>query len=140
MEGEATFKAFADAWIERKQQGKHPWADATLRQRKRLLEHYVFPKLGSLPVAMVDSALVYDVLETIHEEAPAQTAFARQCIKGIMGLAIIKRLATIDPTYVLKDAHEPPKTVHHRPLKERRSSRSSPPWRLRTPRKQPRLR
>ena len=67
---------------------------------------------------MIDSALVYDVLEKIHAEAPAQTAFARQSIREIMGLAIIRRLATVDPTYVLRGAHKAPKTRHHRPLKD----------------------
>jgi integrase len=115
--GDATFRALAGEWIERKQEGKRPWTKATVRQRRRLLEQYVYPKLGSLPVAMIDSALVYDVLETIHAKAPAQTAFARQCVRGIMQLAIIRRLATVDPSYVLRGAHEPPRTVHHRPLK-----------------------
>ncbi len=116
--GDATFKALADEWIDRKQQGKRPWSKATARQRQRLMEIYLFPKLGSLPVGMIDSALVYEALEAIHAKAPAQTAFARQCVQGVMQLAIIRRLATVDPSYVLRGAHEPPRTAHHRPLKK----------------------
>jgi len=111
----STFRAVAGEWLATKERQK-TWTPMTLRQRRRLLDAYVFPKIGDLAVADIDSAVVYDVLEKIHGRAPAQTAFARQIISGVMQLAIIKRLATVDPVYVLRSTHRAPKTNHHRPL------------------------
>jgi integrase len=109
----STFRAMGEVWLAKKAK---EWAGATLRQRERLLTHYIFPALGDLPVKEINSASVFDVLEKIHKTAPAQTAFARQCISGIMGQAIIRGLADADPVYILRTEHRAPKTVHHRPL------------------------
>lgn len=111
----STFRALAEEWLTSKERQK-TWTARTLRQRQRLLDAYIFPKIGDLAVGDIDSALVYDVLERVQGKAPAQTAFARQIISGVMQLAIIKRLATVDPVYVLRSAHKAPKTLHHRPL------------------------
>ena len=112
----STFRALAVKWLEKK--GKE-WTGATLRQRQRLLEHHVYPKIGDLPAGEINSATVFDVLEKVHKSAPSQTAFARHCISGVMGQAIIRGLAEADPVYILRDQHKAPKTVHHRPLEQR---------------------
>jgi integrase len=109
----ATFRAMSDVWLAKKAK---EWISATLRQRKRLLTHYILPALGDLPVKEINSAAVFGVLEKIHKVAPSQTAFARQCISGVMGQAIIRGLADADPVYILRNEHRAPKTKHHRPL------------------------
>lgn len=113
----STLRSLASEWIATKERQKI-WTATTLRQRRRLLDAYILPKIGDLAVGDVDSAVVYDVLEKVHSKAPAQTAFARQIISGVMRLAIIKRLAAIDPVYVLRSQHKAPQTVHHRPLEK----------------------
>jgi len=113
----STFRSLASEWLAAKERQKI-WTATTLRQRQRLLDAYIFPRIGDLAVGDVDSAVVYDVLEKIHSKAPAQTAFARQVISGVMQLAIIKRLATVDPVYILRRTHKAPKTTHHRPLEK----------------------
>jgi integrase len=112
----ATFRALALDWLKDKSKD---WTPATQRQRKRLLEQHVFPKLGDLPAADVTSPAVKSVLDAIHKTAPAQTAFARQIISGVMGDAIIAGLADTDPVYVLRNRHKAPRTVHARPLEQK---------------------
>jgi integrase len=112
----ATFRAFAEEWVTDK--GKQ-WTATTLRQRRRLLERYILPKLGDLPAGDVKSPAVKTVLDAIHKAAPAQTAFARHIISGVMGEAIIAGLTDTDPVYVLRDRHKAPKTTHHRPLEQK---------------------
>jgi integrase len=112
----ATFRSIGDAWLEDK--GKE-WTRATKRQRRNLLEQYIYPKLGDLPAADVKSPIVKTVLDAIHKVAPSQTGFARHCISGIMGDAIIAGLTDTDPVYVLRDRHKAPKTEHARPLTQR---------------------
>jgi integrase len=112
----ATFRSMGDAWLEDK--GKE-WTPATRRQRRNLLEQYIYPKLGDLPTADVKSPNVKTVLDAIHKAAPSQTAFGRHCISGIMGDAIIAGLTDTDPVYVLRDRHKAPKTEHARPLTQR---------------------
>jgi len=111
----STFKALARTWLEKK--GKE-WTQATLRQRKRLMEQYIYPRLGDFPAGEINSATALDVLENVHRAAPSQTAFARQCISGVMGQAIIRGIADSDPVYILRDQHKAPKTKHHRPLEK----------------------
>ncbi len=112
----ATFRAMAEQWIERKEK---EWTPATLRQRKGLLEQYIYPKLGDLPAADVKSPVVKGVLDSVHNAAPSQTGFARHIISGVMGEAIIESLTDTDPVYVLRNRHKAPKTTHHRPLDQK---------------------
>ena len=112
----ATFRTLAAEWLESKSSG---WTTATLRQRRRLLEQYVYPKIGDLPAGEIKSPIVKTVLDGVHKAAPAQTAFARQCISCVMGEAIIAGLTDTDPVYVLRDRHKAPRTEHHRPLEQR---------------------
>lgn len=109
----ATFRAMAEQWIERKEK---EWTPTTLRQRKGLLEQYIYPKLGDLPAADVKSPVVKGVLDSVHNAAPSQTGFARHIISGVMGEAIIESLTDTDPVFVLRNRHKAPKTTHHRPL------------------------
>jgi integrase len=95
------------------------WTPRTERQRRRLLDHHILPKLGDLPAVEVTSSAVKPVLDAIHKVAPAQTAFARQIISGTMGEAIIAGLADTDPVYVLRNRHKAPRTVHARPLERK---------------------
>ena len=111
----STFRALGEKWLEKKAK---EWVGATHRQRQRLMNHYVYPTLGELPVGEINSATVFDVLGKLHKVAPSQTAFARHCISGIMAQAIIRGLADSDPVYILRDQHKAPKTVHHRPLEK----------------------
>jgi integrase len=112
----ATFRSIGDAWLEDK--GKE-WTPTTKRQRRNLLERYIYPKLGDLPAADVKSPSVKTVLDVIHKVAPSQTGFARHCISGIMGDAIIAGLTDTDPVYVLRDRHKAPRTEHARPLTQK---------------------
>lgn len=112
----ATFKAMAERWLAHKTK---EWTSVTLRQRKALLEDYIYPKLGDLPASDVKSPSVKAVLDTVHKAAPSQTGFARQIISGVMGEAIIAGLTDTDPVYVLRDRHKAPKTEHARPLEQK---------------------
>ncbi|MDA0224652.1 MAG: tyrosine-type recombinase/integrase [Proteobacteria bacterium] len=112
----ATFKAMAETWLAHKTK---EWTSITLRQRKALLEDYIYPKLGDLPASDVRSPIVKTVLDAIHKAAPSQTGFARHIISGVMGEAIIAGLTDTDPVYVLRDRHKAPATQHSRPLDQK---------------------
>jgi integrase len=112
----ATFRAFADGWLQDKAKD---WTPTTKRQRRRLLDLYILPQLGDLPVGDVRSPAVKAVLDAIHKAAPAQTAVARQIISGVVGEGIIAELADTDPVYVLRNRHKAPRTVHARPLEQK---------------------
>jgi integrase len=112
----STFRALGEKWLEKK---RKEWTLATLRQRQRLMEHHVYPRIGDLPAGEINSATVYEVLDRVHKSAPAQTAFVRHCISGVMGQAIIRGIADSDPVYILRNEHRAPKTTHHRPLEQR---------------------
>ncbi|MSQ54597.1 MAG: DUF4102 domain-containing protein [Betaproteobacteria bacterium] len=112
----ATFKAMAETWLTHKTK---EWTSITLRQRKTLLEDYIYPKLGDLPASDVKSPIVKTVLDAIHKAAPSQTGFARHIISGVMGEAIIAGLTDTDPVYVLRNRHKAPETEHSRPLEQK---------------------
>jgi integrase len=112
----STFRAMATLWLDAK---KEEWTPATYRQRSRLLEAYILPKIGDLPAGEIRSSTIKPVLDAIHKAAPAQTAFARHCISSIMGEAIIHGHTDTDPVYVLRNKHKAPETVHARPLEKK---------------------
>ncbi len=112
----STFRLLAAGWLETK---NAEWTQATLRQRTKLFETYIYPKLGDLPAGEIKSSTIKPVLDAIHKSAPAQTAFARHCISSVMGEAIIHGLTDTDPVYVLRTKHKAPETVHARPLEQK---------------------
>jgi Phage integrase, N-terminal SAM-like domain len=61
-EGANTFEAIAREWLDH---NAERWTPRTKRQRERMLERDVFPRIGSLPMRQVTPALVLDTLKRI---------------------------------------------------------------------------
>lgn len=80
-----TFRATAEALIHSKEAG---WK--SLKHRKQwvaTLEKHVFPKIGSKPVADVDTGLILDVLRPIWAEVPETASRIRGRIEAVLNYA-----------------------------------------------------
>jgi hypothetical protein len=73
-EGANTFEAIAREWLDH---NAERWTPRTKRQRERMLERDVFPRIGSLPMRQVTPALVLDTLKRIDKRAPSFAVLAK---------------------------------------------------------------
>lgn len=82
---ERTFKATAGAMIEARRDG---WRNAKhAAQWTSTLERHVYPTLGSLPVAEVDTSAVLRVLRPIWSKTPETASRVRGRIEAVMDFA-----------------------------------------------------
>jgi integrase len=98
-EGANTFEAIAREWLDH---NAERWTPRTKRQRERMLERDVFPRIGSLPMRQVTPALVLDTLKRIDKRAPSFAVLAKQCIGGIANYAVSTLRGDGDPSAPLK--------------------------------------
>jgi integrase len=109
-----TFKSVAREWLESNQ--KH-WASRTYRQRERLLENDVFPRIGSLPLRQVTPAHAHQIVTRIAARAPQMAVIARQAFSAVSALGIATMRADSDLGYPLRNSVKLDPTKHKRPLR-----------------------
>ena len=92
-----TFKEVAADYLE-VQRGRWKAGSKTEAQTRSLLDNYVLPVIGNIPVNAVSSAHVTDVLGMVwHSKPPTAQKLAR-IIRSVMLFAVGKDLALEDPT------------------------------------------
>lgn len=80
-----SFKAYAEQFIAAREAA---WTNPTHRQQwKNTLRDYVFPRIGNMPVADVDTAAVLSVLQSIWTEKPETASRVRGRIETILAAA-----------------------------------------------------
>jgi integrase len=109
-----TFEAVAREWLESNR--KH-WTPRTLRQRERLLERHVFPKIGTLPLRQVTPAHAHQIVVRIAVSAPQMAVITRQCFSAVSALGIATMRADSDLGYPLRNSVKLDPTKHKRPLR-----------------------
>lgn len=89
-----TFKAVADAFIEAKEDS---WRNAKHRQQwKNTLATYVYPVIGEMAVADIDTPHVLQVLEPIWKAKPETAGRVRGRIEAILDAAKVRGYRTGD--------------------------------------------
>jgi integrase len=85
-----TFRQVAEEFISRNEVG---WRNAKHRQQWRnTLATYVYPILGELPVAAIDTGLVVQVLDPIWAKKPETAGRVRGRIEAVMDAATVRGL------------------------------------------------
>jgi integrase len=83
-----TFREMAEEFIGQNDAG---WLNAKHRQQWRnTLATYVYPVLGQLPVAAIDTGLVVQVLDPIWTEKPETAVRVRGRIEAVLGAATVR--------------------------------------------------
>ena len=83
-----TFREVAEEFIGRNEVG---WRNAKHRQQWRnTLATYVYPMLGELPVAAIDTGLVVQVLDAIWTEKPETASRVRGRIEAVLDAATVR--------------------------------------------------
>ncbi len=109
-----SFKAVALEWHERQ---APTWKAATVRKRLWILEHKLFPQIGSLPIADITPPHILRVLRRIESKGEIETAKrSRQVAGQVFRYAVACGLADSDPTRDLRDQLLTKKTKHHAAL------------------------
>lgn len=104
-----TFEAVALAWLARQD-----CADITLRKSRWILETFLFPEIGALPLVAVTPRALLDALRKIEETGKLETAKRAKIKAGqVFRWAILEGKAEIDPTASLRGALKSPKNKHH---------------------------
>jgi integrase len=83
-----TFREAAEEFIGRNEAG---WRNAKHRQQWRnTLATYVYPKMGELPVAAIDTGLIVQVLDPIWAEKPETASRVRGRIEAVLDAATVR--------------------------------------------------
>ncbi|MGH7098820.1 MAG: tyrosine-type recombinase/integrase [Stellaceae bacterium] len=83
-----TFREAAEEFIARNEAA---WKNAVHRQQWRsTLETYVYPALGELPVAAIDTGLVVQVLDPIWQTKPETASRVRGRIEAVLDAAAVR--------------------------------------------------
>lgn len=115
-EGANTFEAVAREWLN---QNVNHWTPRTKRQRERLLEREVFPRIGQLPIKHITPAHILPILKRLEKDAPSFAVLAQQAISATFRLAIATLRADADPIPALRDSIKVPPTKNKTPLTEK---------------------
>lgn len=128
--GENTFKAVALEWLDMlenpppnpKRAPRAPLAKKTLERKRGWLDDYVFPEIGSRPIALIDGAELLAVMRRVEKHGFLETAH-RVCstCSRVFRFGIVTRRCTSDPTADLRGALQPVVVTHHAALTEPRA-------------------
>jgi integrase len=89
-----TFKQCAEGYIK---DNEAEWTNAKHRYEwGATLSRYVYPVLGDLPVAMIDTPLVLKVVKPLWERAPETASRVRGRIENVLGWATVHHYRTGD--------------------------------------------
>jgi len=104
-----TFSAIASDWLAR-QTG----ADVTLRKSRWILETFLFPEIGDLPMQEISARVLLAALRKIEATGKLETAKRAKIKAGqVFRWAILEGRAEADPTASLRGALTTPTAKHH---------------------------
>ncbi len=104
-----TFEALARAWMARQDV-----AEVTANKSRWILETFLFPEIGSTPIAEVTPRALLDALRKVEATGRLETAKRAKIKAGqVFRWAILEGKAETDPTASLRGALKPPKNKHH---------------------------
>lgn len=108
---ENTFQSIAEEYLTDQAE---IWTPRTLKQRRALLESYIYPAIGNRPVTEISAADVLRVLQIIEAGgAPTVAVFARQVIGAVFRKAVCTLRAEFDPSAPLRGSLKPRHVKHH---------------------------
>lgn len=97
---ENSFQSVASAWHERQ---KPSWTERHAGDVLDSLNKYVFPKMGSFPVAEIETPVVASILQAIEASGAPETARrVRQRISAVFVYAVAMGLAKNDPAHLAR--------------------------------------
>jgi len=101
-----TFESVGRAWVEYK---SNQWTPRHVSDVLRTLERNLFPKLGNIPIAEIDTTFLRSVLETVQDRgALEQSKRLRQRCSAIFRYGQATGLCNDDPAEVLKEVLKQP--------------------------------
>lgn len=104
-----TFENVAREWLAR-QDG----AEVTLRKSRWILEAFLFPEIGGVPIAEVTPRMLLEALRKIEATGKLETAKRAKVKAGqVFRWAILEGKTETDPTNSLRGALKAPKNKHH---------------------------
>ncbi|MDN5923761.1 MAG: tyrosine-type recombinase/integrase [Xanthomonadales bacterium] len=104
-----TFEAVARAWMARQDV-----VQVTANKNRWLLEDYLFPEIGSLPIASITPRILLDALRKIEDGGRLETASRAKIKAGqVFRYAILEGKAESDPTASLRGALKAAAVKHH---------------------------
>jgi integrase len=116
LKSENTFEVVAREWLGKRE---HEWAAITTEVKLGRLERYVFPKLGSRPIADITPPEVLAMLRVVEDKGALETATrAMQMCGQIFMYAIATGRAERNPVPDLRGALKAPVVKHRSYLKE----------------------
>jgi integrase len=111
-----TFEAVALAWL-KKRGASGDTAATTIAKDRWRLDTYLFPAIGSRPIAEVTPRELRDVLRPIEDSGKAETASRTKITAGqVFRWAVLEGKAEIDPTAPLRGLFTTPTPTHRAAL------------------------
>ncbi|MBD8873853.1 integrase arm-type DNA-binding domain-containing protein [Rhodanobacter sp. DHB23] len=104
-----TFEKVARDWMARQDV-----AEITKLKNQWILETFLFPEIGALPIGAITPRVLLDALRKIEDAGKLDTATRAKVKAGqVFRWAILEGNAEADPTASLRGALKPPKVKHH---------------------------
>ena len=104
-----TFEAIGRDWMARQDV-----AEVTANKNRWLLETFLFPEIGSQPIAEISPRILLDALRKIEVTGKLETASRAKIKAGqVFRYALLEGKVENDPTASLRGALKPPKPKHH---------------------------
>ena len=104
-----TFEAVAREWMARQEV-----AEVTANKSRWILETFLFPEIGSRPIAEITARELLGALRKIEETGKLETAKRAKIKAGqVFRYAVLEGKAASDPTTTLRKALKAPKGKHH---------------------------
>lgn len=104
-----TFEAVARTWMARQDV-----AEVTANKNRWIMETFLFPEIGSHPIAEITPRILLDALRKIEDAGKLDTASRAKIKAGqVFRYALLEGKVENDPTASLRGALKPPKPKHH---------------------------
>lgn len=104
-----TFEAVAREWMARQDV-----AEVTANKSRWILESFLFPEIGELPLAAITPRVLLDALRKVEATGKLETAKRAKVKAGqVFRYAVLEGKAESDPTPSLKGALKSPNQKHH---------------------------
>lgn len=104
-----TFETVAREWMARQDV-----AEVTANKSRWILETFLFPEIGSRPIAKITPRDLLDALRKVEQSGKLETARRAKIKAGqVFRYAVLEGRADSDPTASLRNALKAPKAKHH---------------------------
>ncbi len=104
-----TFEVIAREWMARQDV-----AEVTAKKTSWIFETFLFPEIGSRPIADITARELLDALRKVEETGKLETAKRAKIKAGqVFRFAVVEGKAASDPTASLRNALKAPKGKHH---------------------------